>query len=165
MIINIIHNTNGDDVLSIASFLNRFKRKAKDGPACGGSGKTAYWNSFSVSRSDSYAEHNFHITVQYKPGGYLVKGTFLGYEDERCIVLPKSACQKIDALEPQSLPDVVGNREEDDFFDEVIVLDAPEVNVEVAYTNGTLLRKADENDFSIRVYQIVWPYFVKKYHK
>ena len=151
--------------LGIASFLNRFKRKAKDGPVCGGSGKTACWDSFSVSRSDSYAEHNFHITVQYKPGGYIVKGTFLGYDEEKSVVLPKSACQKIDALQPHNLPDVVSNRGENGLFDDVIILDAPEVNVEVAYTNGILLRKVDENDFSIRVYQIVWPYFVKKYHK
>jgi hypothetical protein len=151
--------------LGIASFLNRFKRKAKDGPVCGGSGEMAGWDSFSVSRSDSYAEHNFQITVKYKSGGYIVKGTFLGYEEEKSVVLPKSACQKIDELQPQSLPNVVRNSVEDDFFDEVIILDAPEVNVEVAYTNGTLLRKVDENDFSIRVYQIVWPYFVKKYHK
>ena len=151
--------------MGIASFLNRFKRKTKDGAVCGSSGKTAYWDSFRVSRSDSYAEHNFHITVNYKPGRYIVKGTFLGYEDERCIVLPKSACRKIDELQPHNLPDVVTNREESVFFDDVIILDAPEVKVEVAYTNGTLLPKVDENDFSIRVYQIVAPYFVKKYQK
>lgn len=149
--------------MDIASFLNRFKRTVKDGAVCGGSGKTAGWDSFSISRSDSYAEHNFHITVQYKPGGYLVKGTFLGYEDERCIVLPKSACRKIDELQPHNLPDVVSNKGESDILDDVMILDAPEVKVEVAYTNGTLLPKVDENDFSIRVYQIVWPYFVKKY--
>ena len=151
--------------LGIASFLNRFKRKAKDGPVCGGSREMAGWDSFSISRSDSYAEHNFHISVKYHTDGYIVKGIFLGYEDERCIVLPKSACQKIDELQPQSLPNVVCNRVEDDFFDEMIILDAPEVNVEVAYTNGTLLPKVDKDDFSIQVYQIVWPYFAKKYHK
>jgi hypothetical protein len=151
--------------LGIASFLNRFKRKGKDEPICGGSGNTACWDSFSISRSDSYAEHNFQITVKYKPGGYIVKGIFLGYEDEKSVVLPRFACQKIDELQPHNLPDVVSNRGENGLFDDVIILDAPEVNVEVAYTNGTLLRKVDENDFSIRVYQIVWPYFVKKYHK
>lgn len=58
---------------------------------------------------------------------------------------------------------MVSNKGESDILDDVMILDAPEVKVEVAYTNGTLLPKVDENDFSIRVYQIVWPYFVKKY--
>lgn len=58
---------------------------------------------------------------------------------------------------------MVSNKGESDILDDVMILDAPEVKVKVAYTNGTLLPKVDENDFSIRVYQIVWPYFVKKY--
>ena len=42
---------------------------------------------------------------------------------------------------------------------DLIVLDVPEVQVEVVYPDGTLNPKVDAEDFSIRVYQIVLPHF------
>ena len=133
-----------------------------DGP---GMVNTSNWDSFSVSRScDSYAQHNFHITVKHDADGYVVKGSFINGEVNEGIVLPESSCRKIDELQPQNLPDLILiNTESDGDIEETIVLDVPEVKVEVAYTNGTLLQKVDENDFSIKVYQIVEPYLSKKF--
>lgn len=122
------------------------------------------WNSFDISRSgDSYAEHNFSITVINGEKGYIVKGTLLGYEENEGILLPKDACRKIDALEPGHLPDVADTPLPDDMED-VIILDAPDVSIHVAYLNGTLLEKVDEDSFSIEVYNIVLPYFREKYN-
>ena len=133
-----------------------------DGP---GMENTLNWDSFSVSRSgDSYAQHNFHITVKYDFDGYVVTGSFINGEVNEGIVLPKSACRKIDELQPQNLPDLIRkNLESNGDIEEAIVLDVPEVKVEVAYTNGTLLQKVDENDFSIIVYQIIEPYLSEKF--
>ena len=118
------------------------------------------WTQFSVSRSgDSYAQHNFYINVIRSDEYYIVKGTFIGSDDEQSIVLPKSARRQIDELHPEVLPDVVSRPSEIPDDDELIILDVSTVEIEVAYANGTLTRKVDENDFSIKVYEIVYPYF------
>jgi hypothetical protein len=121
------------------------------------------WESFSVSRSDSYAQHNFYISVKRHKGRYVVSGTLRDdrgteYEENRGIVLPRKACVKIDALQPQNLPDVTASGKISPDED-LIVLDVPEVQVEVVYPDGTLNPKVDAEDFSIRVYQIVLPHF------
>ncbi len=121
------------------------------------------WESFSVSRSDSYAQHNFYISVKRHKSRYVVRGALRDddgteYEENKGIVLPRKACVKIDALQPQNLPNVTASGEISPDED-LIVLDAPEVQVEVAYTDGMLNLKVDEDNFSIRVYRIVMPYF------
>jgi hypothetical protein len=121
------------------------------------------WESFSVSRSDSYAQHNFYISVKRHKSKLVVTGLLRGddgteYEENRGIVLPRKACVKIDALQPNNLPDVTASGEISPDED-LIVLDVPEVQVEVVYPDGTLNPKVDADDFSIRVYQIVLPYF------
>ena len=157
--------------MCIASLLSMFgcgknDKFITDGP---GMENPFAWESFSVSRSDSYAQHNFHITVQYGEDGYVVKGMLLDedgtqYMDEEAdIVLPKEACQTIDALRPQYLPDVIGSTAENT-EEEPMILDAPVVQVQVKYVNGTMTQKVDENDFSIQVYQIVLPYFREKFN-
>ena len=147
-------------LMCLSAILSLFGCGKKDKYILDGPGmvNTPTWESFSVSRSgDSYAQHNFNIIVKYREDGYVVKGTFLGYIDEVEFVLPDEACRKIDELRPHNLPDYIKDTSAD-IDENLIVLDAPEVNVEVAYTNGTLLKKVDEDDFSIKVYEIVSPY-------
>lgn len=119
------------------------------------------WEYFTVSRSgDSYAQHNFYITVSCSNNGYIVKGTLLNCEEEEeGILLPKSACEQIDALAPGDLPDVSNDTSDEINTDLPLPLDTPEVQIEVAYVDGRLLSKADKDDFSIKVYEIVSPYF------
>lgn len=121
-------------------------RHILDGP---GMENPRIWESFSISRSDTYAPYNFHITVTYHEDGYITKVTTID-EEEQEFVLPKSACCEIDKLNPQALPDVSN--------EELIIPDAPDVEIEVGYMDGTRIQKTDYDDFSMQVYKIVMPY-------
>lgn len=132
-----------------------------DGP---GMENTVFWDSFSISRTDSYAQHNFQISVKYYEDRYVVTGILRdedGTEYDGEVELPEEARIQIDKLLPHTLPDVIPVESGDD---DLIVLDAPEVQIEVAYTDGTLWQKVDENDFSLQVYEIVLPYFEEKFN-
>ena len=123
------------------------------------------WNGFDVTRSgDSYAQHNFHISIKESADGYVVTGTVDGYCEEEGILLSESDSAKIDDLDVGYLPDIaVKIASESDGL--AIPLDEPEVTIHVAYTDGRLLEKVDEDSFSIKVYEIVQPYFEEKYNK
>lgn len=153
--------------MCLAAVFSLFGRGKKDKYILDGPDmeNTLNWDSFSVSRSgDSYAQHNFNLTVKYDSDGYVVKGSFINGEENEGFALPKSACRKIDELQPHNLPDLICMSSEiNDEIEEAIALDVPEVRVEVTYTNGTLVQKVDENDFSIKVYQIVEPYLIERF--
>ena len=154
-------------LLCIATLLAIFGCKAKDKYILDGPGMVNpyAWDSFYVSRSgDSYAEHNFHITVTDSEKGYIVRGTLLNYEEEACILLPRSACEQIDALKPGQLPDAVRVAPEETDVESPFLLDAPQVSIGVSYVDGRQLSKVDQDDFSIEIYQIVAPYFEEKYN-
>ena len=141
----------------LSSLKKRFREKYMiDGP---GMVNTRMWDSFSVSRSgDSYAENNFCITVKYSEDGYIANGSFINTDGEYSIELPRSAGKQIDELQPHNLPNYISNTsfsQDEDLF----ILDAPDVDVEVTYTDGTLCKKIDEDDFSLKVYNIVRPHF------
>lgn len=126
------------------------------------------WDEFSVSRTDSYAQHNFYISVESTDTGYYVKGSLRDedgteYEENEGILLSASVRKKIDELAPCSLSDAVCNESTNDFTDDVFVLDAPDIRITVKYTDGKILKKADNDDFSIKVYNIVLPCFRDKY--
>jgi hypothetical protein len=150
-------------ITAIRSFLK--KSFMVDGP---GMENTHCWDSFCVARSDSYAQHNFHITVQCHERGCVVRGILRDhdgteYNDERDIVLPEEACRKIYALQPHNLCDLKHNLPEQTDEEDCIALDMPEVHIEVGYSDGTQQEKRDEDQFSIKVYEIVLPYFRKKF--
>ena len=138
------------------------KWEVLDGP---GMECTLFWDSFSISRTDSYAQHNFQISVKYYEDRYVVTGILRdedGTEYDGEVELPEEARIQIDKLLPHTLPDVI---HQNTAGEDLIVLDAPEVQIEVAYTDGTLRQKVDEDDFSIRVYQIVLPCFREAFNK
>ena len=116
------------------------------------------WDTFYVSRSgDSYAQHNFYITISNSADGYIAKGTVLNCkEEEEGILLPKSACRQIDELSPGTLPDVVESVSDESDEELPMPLDFPEVEIEVGYADGRLLRKVDRDDFSLKVYEDRW---------
>lgn len=128
------------------------------------------WDSFSVSRSDSYAQHNFHINVEVRNEGLSVTGEVRGedgsvYTDAEGILLSPEDAKNIYALEPALLPDCSQTPAETSGQDcEAFVLDQSDVRIQVVCTDGRMLEKCDENNFSITVYQIVRPYFENKYH-
>ena len=153
-------------VIMAASFLlNLFgcgKKVIRDGP---GMINPASWDSFTVSRSDSYAQHNFYIEVVQRNEGLFVTGEVRGedgtiYTDEAGIQLSPKEAERILDLEPALLPDCRRSQTDDE---DLLVLDQSFVSIEVICTDGRRLEKVDENDFSIRVYEIVVECFEKKY--
>ena len=126
--------------------------------------------SFSVSRSgDSYAQQNFYIFAKRTDGGYMANGTLLDddgteYNVEEGIVLSKSACRAIDELHPERLPDVAAPTEieESGEIEEMIICDAPNIEIEVILSNGCLRKKIDHDDFSMKLYNAVLPSFRKQ---
>lgn len=126
-----------------------------DGP---GMVNTRLWKSFSVSRSgDSYAQYNFAISVTYDEEGYIANVITLDGEEQE-FVLPSAACCEIDKLNPHGLPDLQVQTPTEGGEEEPMILDAPSVQIEVTYNDGTITKKTDCDDFSIQVYRIVMPY-------
>ena len=149
--------------MCIASLLSLFGCGKKspllvDGP---GMVNTTTWDSLSVSRyGDSMADQNFYITVKYYDDGYVVNGEGPALGEVQDVKLPDKACREIDALKPHLLPDVIASAEQSG-TEEVILLDAPTAEIEVAYVDGTLHTKVDEDDFSMKLYRIVEPYLTE----
>ena len=132
-----------------------------DGP---GMENTDYWVSFTVSRSDSYAQHNFSITVEETADGYAVSGTLRDddgteYSQQSPVPIPVELYTKLQQLRPDRLTDVTACPDDPDG---AVALDAPQVYIEVVYSTGTRREKADNNDFSLEVYQLVLPFFREK---
>lgn len=162
-------------IMCLGFIASLFGCKAKDKYILDGPGmiNPSAWYTFAISRScDSYAQHNFHITVSNEHEGLVVKGTLLDndgteYEDYDGIILPKEACLAIENLNPAELPDFIFQEtvtSSNSGDEELIILDAPEIEIEVGYADGRLLQKVDENNFSIEVYEIVLPYFRDKFN-
>lgn len=151
-------------------FKKLFIRKNKhilDGP---GMVNPFVWDKFTVSRSgDSYAQHNFDITVVKDYPKYILTGSLRDehgiYEEEKGIVISGSNAEKIRVLDPEALPDVreiILNEEENEMLEGCEILDASSVSIVVQYTDGKLQRKVDADDFSLKLYNAVLPYFRKK---
>ena len=126
------------------------------------------WNKIIVSRTDSYAQHNFYITVVNDYPKCILTGTLRDendiYEEDDGIVIKGSDAEKIRAWNPDSLPDVDNtacNEEIRDILEEVEILDASCVSIIVYYVDGTKQKKVDEDNFSLEFYQAVLPYFRK----
>lgn len=132
-----------------------------DGP---GMINPASWDSFTVSRNDSIAQYNFCITVEQRNEGLFVLGEFRGedgseFVEEDGMLIPAKEAGLIYELEPALLPDVQQDTtetwDEELFPDGMMVLDESSVEIEVVCTDGRILEKIDEDNFSIKVYQIV----------
>ena len=151
--------------MCISALLSLFGCGKKDRIILDGPGmvNTLAWDSFSISRyGDSMADQNFHITVKYHVDGYILKGEVLGSEETEGMILSENDCRKIDELKPHLLPDVVMTENQSE-MDDVMILDAPTVDIEVGYVDGTLHKKVDKDDFSMSIFNIAEPYFIKKF--
>ena len=153
-------------VLAASCLLSLFgcgKGQILDGP---GMINPASWDSFTVSRSDSYAQHNFYIEVEQRNEGLFVTGEVRGedgtiYTDEEGILLSSEEADSIYALQPALLPDCRKSSFDDE---DLLVLDQSVLSIVVNCTDGRTLSKVDEDDFSIKVYEIVIGCFEKKYN-
>ena len=96
-----------------------------DGP---GMENTDYWVGFTVSRVDSYAQHNFCITVEETAEGYVVTGNVRDddgteYEEMEGFILDEQTLIRLQQLRPHKLPDVVPYPDQPDA---PVALDAPQ---------------------------------------
>ena len=153
-------------LMCLAALASLFGCTVKNPPTVDGPGmeNTDYWVSFTVSRVDSYAQHNFCITVEETAEGYVVTGNVRDddgteYEETEGFILDEQTLIRLQQLRPHKLPDVVPYPDQPDA---PVALDAPLVNIQVVCANGTRLEKVDENDFSIGVYQLLLPGFREK---
>ena len=148
-------------------FGNKKNKHILDGP---GMVNPFTWNKFCVSRTDSYAQHNFSITVVNDYSKCILTGTLRDddgtiYEEEDGIVIKGSDAKKIRTWDPESLPDVenkIYNDEIKDVLEGCEILDASYVSIVVQYIDGTEQKKVDADDFSLKFYKAVLPYFQKK---
>lgn len=138
-----------------------------DGP---GMINPASWDSFIVSRQDNIAQNNFSINVVDGNDGLVVTGELCGsdgkvYTEEVGILLPPEEAAEIFALEPGLLKDQQELSESEIaelFPDGTEILDDSKVEIVVYLTDGSILKKVDEDSFSIKVYEIVRPCFENK---
>ena len=147
--------------VGIFSFFGCRNKHILDGP---GMVNDLSWKSFTISRCDSYAQHNFSFTVERTEKGYLLTGACRGeygdeYDVEEGMLLPAKEIQYLRTLNLGDLPDAVPASQDD--LDDLIILDAPTIKLHVIYPDGTVQEKAMQEDFSIELYKRFLPYFEK----
>ena len=145
----------------IFSFFGCRNKRILDGP---GMINDLNWKAFTVSRSDSYAQHNFSFTVERTENGYLLTGECRGeygdeYDVEEGMLLPTREIQYLRTLNLGDLPDA--NPASPDELDDILILDAPTITLHVIYLDGTVQEKVMQEDFSIELYKRFLPYFEK----
>ena len=141
-----------------------------DGP---GMENTDVFDKITVSRSGySEAQLNFNLELTVTDDGWFINGDVCRvsgvYEPEDAIPIPVNMQSAIMSLQPNLLPDVAPTEtttdEDSIILDGTEVLDQGNVEIEILYTDGRRVEKVDEDDFSIKLYNIVLPLFEEKYN-
>lgn len=156
-------------IMCIATILSLFgcKKHMVDGP---GMEMPTEWIMLELSRSDSYAQHNFNFTVKELDRSYFVTGEcrdeYGEYELTEPVKLAKKDYNYIKELKLDSFVHIPSesesnNSESDVSFDELIVLDAPSISIVLTYYNGDTKEIGDVNSVSITLYKKLLPYFRK----
>ena len=120
-----------------------------------------HWTSFTISRSDSYAQYNFWFSVSDDGDQCLVTGECRDeegnlYQEEDGIAISAEdvwALRRMDlqALEsPQELPD-----------DPVFLLDGSIITLSLVLPSGETVEKNASDALSAEIYQLLLPYFKK----
>lgn len=137
-----------------------------DGP---GMINTLQWESFELSRSDSYSQYNFGFVLEFSNNGYLLKGECRDndgniYESENGIEISNTEVKKIRSrFELDNLSDIVPNESNEDVStndEEIFILDAPTVDLILKYSDGSQKEKAITDELSIEIYKQLLPYFM-----
>lgn len=136
-----------------------------DGP---GMINTLQWESFELSRSDSYSQYNFGFIFETSDNGYLLKGECRDedgniYESDNGIEISNAEAEEIRSrFKLDDLPDVVPtkNDEATGIDEEVFILDASSASLILKYYDGSQKEKAITSELSIEIYEQLLPYFV-----
>lgn len=128
-----------------------------------------YWESFELSRCDSYSQYNFSFILEATDNGYILKGECRDdegniYQSEDGIKISNSKVEKLRSrFELDKLPDVMPEENEatsilDD--EEAFILDATTTELILKYPDGSTKEKAITTEMSIEIYQQLLPYFI-----
>lgn len=136
-----------------------------DGP---GMINTLKWDSFELSRSDSYSQYNFGFIFEASDNGYLLKGECRDengniYKSYNGIEISSAQGEKLrSSFKLDDLSDVipVKNDEADSTAEEAFILDAPTINLILKYYDGSQKEKAITSELSIEIYEQLLPYFM-----
>ena len=149
--------------LSFLSALFGCKKKQQyilDGP---GMVNVPKWASFTVSRSDSYAQHNFWFTVTDDGANPTVTGECRDqdgniYENEEGIPISFDTVADLRFMKLDELPTYV---ESPPPFPDVTILDESSVSLSLVYTEKWTEKKSGADDLSLQIYKLLLPYFTK----
>lgn len=137
-----------------------------DGP---GMINTLYWESFELSRCDSYSQYNFGFILESSNTGYVLKGECRDdegniYGSYNGIRISNNEVEKLRSrFELDKLPDIVPNKNNEDVDtndEEVFVLDETSVDLILKYPDGSKKEKVITNELSIEIYEQLLPYFM-----
>lgn len=123
------------------------------------------WQSFTVSRSDSYAQHNFWFTVEYRGTSHILTGECRTEDGDQIsiedgVTLSKEDDKYLVNLWLASLPDVEPDK--GDIDDEPIPLDSPDYYLTLTMMDDTTTEKAVTGDLTLELYERFLPYFEKR---
>lgn len=130
-----------------------------DGP---GMEYTPAWTEFTLSRSDSHAQHNFSFTVTEGDTEPMVSGVCRDsdgneYDVETGIVLTGDTLWTLRRMDLEQLQNVV----ETETWEELPqVLDGSDVTLSIVLTDGTVEKKHISAELSLEIYQQLLPYFI-----
>jgi hypothetical protein len=118
------------------------------------------WTEFTVTRSDSYAQHNFWFTVEYRESGFFLTGECRDengnlLENEEGILVSTETVRALRSLMLGDLPDA----KPDSAGDDVLLLDAPDYSLLLTYMDGSRQEKAITDELSLLIYRHFLPYF------
>ena len=143
------------------------KKNVVDGP---GMVNNLYWESFELSRSDSYSQYNFAFMLESSNNCYLLKGECRDeegniYESYDGIKISNSKAEKLrNCFELDNLPDVLPDKTDEASStgdEELFVLDSTIVELILKYPDGSVKEKAITTELSIEIYEQLLPYFIK----
>ena len=144
-------------VVSFGSSLLGCNRHILDGP---GMVNDLTWTEFTLSRSDSYAQYNFWFTVERTDSGFLLTGEAWNEEGYLVHLEDGKALSADDILYLRSLH--LGDLADwtpSDPEDDMIILDAPSISLELVCPDGTKQKKNIGDELSFEIYRRFLPYF------
>jgi hypothetical protein len=144
-------------VVSFGSSLQGCNRHILDGP---GMVNDLTWTEFTLSRSDSYAQYNFWITVVRTDNAFLLTGEVWNEEGYLVHLEDGKALSADDILYLRSLH--LGDLADwtpSDSEDDMIILDAPSISLELVCPDGTRQHKNIGDELSFEIYRRFLPYF------
>lgn len=134
------------------------KKHVLDGP---GMVNTLVWESFELSRSDSYYPHNFWFSLTVDNGFYLLTGECADkegntYEAKEGIRLSNEEAEALRRFNLEKLPDKSEPTDEE----LILPLDAPAIRLTLIFADGSKTEKSVDGDTAIEIYEELLPYFI-----